>query len=136
MGLSDTLVFYGGRAGNSPEMSLGRFASLASEKLGCDVGFVGDDDGVIRRVVVVAGSGFRLALGEARKANVDVILSSELRHDVILGRGNVALVSAPHYFTEAPAMKVLADRLSRLVPAVFIDDPPLIKTVQKDGKRI
>jgi len=117
-------------------MSLGRFASLASEKLGCDVGFVGDDDGVIRRVVVVAGSGFRLALGEARKANVDVILSSELRHDVILGRGNVALVSAPHYFTEAPAMKVLADRLSRLVPAVFIDDPPLIKTVQKDGKRI
>jgi putative NIF3 family GTP cyclohydrolase 1 type 2 len=135
MGLSDTVVFYGGRAGNVPDMSLKRFALIASEKLGCDVEYVGDDDRVIGRAVVVAGSGFRLALDEARIADVDVLLSSELKHDVVLGRGNVALVSAPHYFTEAPAMKTLAGRLSQIVPAVFIDDPPRIKTIQKDGKR-
>jgi dinuclear metal center YbgI/SA1388 family protein len=135
MGLTDTAVFYGGRAGNVPEMSLSNFAALASDRLGSDVEYVGDDDQVIRRAVVVAGSGFRLALDEARKAGIDVLLSSELKHDVILGRGNMALVSAPHYFTEAPAMKALADRLRQMVPAVYIDDPPRIKTIQKDGKR-
>ncbi len=135
MGISDTVVFYGGRAGNVPEMSPRRFAALAAKKLGCDIEYVGDEDRSVRRAVVVAGSGFRLALDEARKAGADVLLSSELKHDVILGRGNVALVSAPHYFTEAPAMKALADRLSNVVQAVFIDDPPLIKTIQQDGKR-
>lgn len=135
IGLSDPGVFYGGRAGNVPEMSLKQFAILASGKLGCDVEYVGDDDRTIRRAVVIAGSGFRLALDEARKAEADVLLSSELKHDVVRSRGGVALVSAPHYFTEAPAMKILADRLSYLVPSVFIDDPPCIKTTYKDGKQ-
>lgn len=135
IGLSGTEVFSGGRAGNVPETRLHAFAEGVSKKLGCNVEYVGDDDSRIKKVALVSGSGFRLALDAARKADVDVLLSSELKHDVILGRGSVALVSAPHYYTEAPAMKVLADRLSHLIPAVFIDDPPHIKTIIKDGKR-
>ena len=136
VGLSETVEFCGGRAGKAREQSLRSFASAVSENLGCDVEYLGDDDRMVRNVALVSGSGFRLALDGARKAGIDVLLSSELRHDVILGRGNVALVSAPHYFTEAPAMKALAERLGHLVPAVYIDDPPHIKTIHQDGRRI
>ena len=136
IGLSEAVEFCDGRAGKVREQSLRSFASLVSERLGCDVEYVGNDDRRIRRVALVSGSGFRLALDGSRKAEIDVLLSSELKHDVILGRGHVALVSAPHYFTEAPAMKALAERLGHLVPTVFIDDPPHIKTIHKDGRRI
>lgn len=129
VGLSNPAVFYGGRAGNVREMSLREFAWQAAEKLGCSVEYVGDDDRVIRRVAVVGGSGFKQGLEPARHDDVDVLLSSELKHDIIRNRGNVALVSAPHYYTEAPAMIALAERLNDFVPAVFIDDPPHIRMV-------
>jgi len=48
---------------------------------------------------------------------------------VIRDRGEVALVAAPHYFTEAPAMKKLAEQLSAMVPAEFVDDPPEIRVI-------
>ena len=136
IGLAGPELFSGGRAGNVPETRLHAFAEEVSKKLGCGVEYVGDDERRIKKAALVAGSGFRLALDTARAARVDVLLSSELKHDVILGRGSVALVSAPHYFTEAPAMKALAERLGHLVPAVYIDDPPHIKTIHQDGRRI
>jgi dinuclear metal center YbgI/SA1388 family protein len=129
VGLSSPGVFYGGRAGNMREMSLREFAMQTSKNLRCPVEYVGDDDRKIMRVAVVAGSGFRQGLGPARQENVDVLVSSELKNDVIRDRGNVALVSAPHYYTEAPAMMALAERLNDFVPSVFIDDPPRIKVV-------
>lgn len=134
IGLDNPIVFYGGRAGSIRETSLREFAAMASDRLGCAVEYVGDDDMAVRRVATVAGSGFRLALDQARQAGIDVLLSSELKHDVIRGRGAMALASAPHYYTEAPAMMALAERLNGLMPSVFIDDPPHIKTIQ-DGKR-
>jgi dinuclear metal center YbgI/SA1388 family protein len=129
VGLSSPGIFYGGRAGNIQEMSLREFARQTSEKLCCPVEYVGDDDRVVRRVALIAGSGFKQGLTPARNGNVDVFLSSELKHDIIRDRGNVALVSAPHYYTEAPAMLALAERLNDFVPTVFIDDPPHIKVV-------
>src|SRR5271157_36826 len=129
IGLTNPEPFYGGRSGNIREMDLEEFAGLASEKLGCLVEYLGDDKKPVRRVATVAGSGFKLALDPARYGNVDVLLSSELKHDVIRNCGDLALVSAPHYFTEAPAMKVLADRLNDFIPSFFIDDPPHIRTV-------
>jgi dinuclear metal center YbgI/SA1388 family protein len=129
IGLEGTECFYGGRAGKVPESTLEAFAAHVSMVLGCAAEYVGGNDTVVKRVALVAGSGFRLALEGARVNNIDVILSSELKHDVIRGRGKVSLVSAPHYYTEAPAMKVLAERLCEVVPAVFIDDPPKIRMV-------
>ncbi len=129
LGLTDIGAFNGGRAGNVPEVCLREFARLASEKLRCPVEYVGDDDRPVRRVAVVAGSGFKAGLEAARREGVDVLLSSELKNDVIRARGDVALVSAPHYYTEAPAMAALAARLNGPVQAVFIDDPPRIKVV-------
>lgn len=132
--LVNPVVFHGGRAGNVREMSLAEFATGAAEVLGCDVEYVGDEDRPIRRAAVAAGSGFRSAIMEARTAGIDVLVSSELKHDVIRGRGDVALVDAPHYYTEAPAMRALAERMSDFLPAIFIDDPPIVKTIQQDGK--
>jgi len=129
IGLSGVSAFYGGRAGKVREMSLREFALQASEKLGCRVEYAGDDDLAVKRVAVAAGSGFRMGLQPARLDGMDALLSSELKHDVVRNRGNVALVSAPHYYTEAPAMAALAGRLNDLVPAAFIDDPPRIKVV-------
>ncbi len=129
MGVSSPEAFYGGRAGNIREMSLSEFATLASNNLGCAVEYIGDDDRIVRRAAVVAGSGFKLALEPARHSGIDVLLSSELKHDLIRSRGNVALVSAPHYYTEAPAMRVLAERLNDLIPSVYIDDPPRMRMV-------
>jgi dinuclear metal center YbgI/SA1388 family protein len=129
LGLEDPGCFYGGRAGRVPESTLGAFAAHVSSVLGCAVEYAGEDEQVVRSAAAVAGSGFRLALEAARANGIDVLVSSELRHDVIRGRGKVALVSAPHYYTEAPAMKELAERLSEVIPAVFIDDPPEIGMV-------
>jgi dinuclear metal center YbgI/SA1388 family protein len=135
IGLESPEPFYGGRVGDIGEMSLMEFSHMVAERLGCSVEYAGEDGRVVRRIATVAGSGFRLALEQAKENRIDALLSSELKHDVIRGRGDVALVSAPHYYTEAPAMRSLARRLSDAVPAFFIEDPPGLKTVKWDEKR-
>jgi dinuclear metal center YbgI/SA1388 family protein len=117
-------------AGVAENQSLASFAAAASKALQTDVEVVGDMDKEICTVVTSAGSGFREALPIAKKLNADVLLSSELKHDVIRDRDDIALISAPHYFTEAPAMKKLAVRLDENVRAEFIDDPPEIKVIR------
>jgi dinuclear metal center YbgI/SA1388 family protein len=116
-------------AGMVEKQSLGSFAAMASKALRTDVEVVGDPDKEVRTVVSSAGSGFRDALPVAKRLNADVLLSSELRHDVIRDRGEVALVAAPHYFTEAPAMRKLAGQLEAVVPAEYVDDPPEIRVI-------
>lgn len=135
IGLESPEPFYGGRAGCIAEMSLREFSRMAAKRLGCSVEYAGEEGRMVRRIATVAGSGFRLALEHAKESRIDVLLSSELRHDVIRGRGDVALVSAPHYYTEAPAMRSLAGRLSGVLPAFFIEDPPGLKTIEWDEKR-
>ena len=116
-------------AGTVEKQGLSAFAASAARALQADVEVVGDPGRPVRTVVTSAGSGFREALPVAKRLNADVLLSSELKHDVIRDRGDVALVAAPHYFTEAPAMKKLAGQLNEIVPAEFIDDPPEIRVI-------
>lgn len=118
------------RCGTVETQTLRSFAGAAAQRLDVAVEVVGDEDRKISTVVTAAGSAFRDALPVAKGLGADVLLSSELRHDVIRDRGDVSLISAPHYFTEAPAMRRLAERLGRLVPAEFIDDPPEITVVK------
>ncbi|HEY3422252.1 MAG TPA: Nif3-like dinuclear metal center hexameric protein [Methanocellaceae archaeon] len=136
MDLLDVEDMHGGRMGTVRDHTLREFAENASHRLGCPVEYVGDDRKIIRRVVTMAGSGFRHVLEGAKYFKADVILSSELKNDVIRNRGDVALVNAPHYYTEAPAMKTLAKRMSEFLPATFIEDPPGIKVVNASERHI
>jgi len=128
LGLRDLTAFDYGRLGKVEPQGLESFARRAARQLGTPVEAVGGRR-EIASVFVAAGSAFRETLPLAKAAGADALLSSELRHDVIRDRGEVALVSAPHYFTEAPAMKRLADQLNAVVPAGFIDDPPEIRVI-------
>jgi dinuclear metal center protein, YbgI/SA1388 family len=129
LGMSSVVAIDLSCAGMVEKQSLASFAAMAAKALQTDVEVVGPADKEVRTVVTSSGSGFRDALAVAKRLNADVLLSSELRHDVIRDRGEVALVAAPHYFTEAPAMKKLAEQLSAMVPAEFVDDPPEIRVI-------
>lgn len=126
----------GGRMGTVRDQPLREFVESVSNTLGCSVEYVGDDSKIISRVVTSAGSGFSHVLDGAKYFKADVILSSELKNDVIRHRGDVALVSAPHYYTEAPAMNNLAKRMSEFVPTMYIEDPPGIKVVNASERHI
>lgn len=130
LGVSDIETLGLARVGRLPEQSLGTCAEQIAAKLGTEVEMIGDPEKKIARVVTAAGSAFREALPLAKRAGADVLISSELRHDVIRQRGDVALISAPHYFTEAPAMMRLSTRLSENLKAEFIDDPPEIRVIR------
>jgi dinuclear metal center YbgI/SA1388 family protein len=130
IGLMDVQENEHGRVGYIDECLLFDFARYASRQLLTPVEVAGDKDRVVNKVAVVAGSGFREGLDMARRNKADVLLSSELKHDTIRERGNVALISAPHYHTEAPAMKALAERLNKYVKAYFIEDPPGIEVLK------
>lgn len=118
------------RFGTVKRQALRSFARSAARHLGTAVEVVGDPDREVATVVTAAGSAFRDALPVAKALRADVLLSSELRHDVVRDRGDVALIGAPHYYTEAPAMRRLAERLNAVVPAEFIDDPPSIEVIR------
>ena len=130
LGLKETVSLNMARAGIVEGHTLASFAATAAKVLKTDVEVVGKLDKDVCTVVTAAGSGFREALAVAKKLDADVLLSSELRHDVIRDRGDVALISAPHYFTEAPAMKRLAENLSKNVRTEFVDDPPVIRVIR------
>jgi putative NIF3 family GTP cyclohydrolase 1 type 2 len=130
LGMSSVVSIDLSCAGVVQKQSLSSFAATAAKALNTNVEVVGNPDKEIRTVVTSAGSGFREALTTAKRLNADALLSSELKHDVIRDRGDIALISAHHYFTEAPAMKKLADRLNKTLPAEFIDDPPEIRVIR------
>jgi dinuclear metal center YbgI/SA1388 family protein len=81
--------------------------------------------GTIKRLAVVAGSGFDPALLlEAEHLGASAFLSSEMKHSVARGV-KIPCIEATHYALEAPAMKRLAARKGWL----YIDDPPLVRSV-------
>ena len=99
-------------------------AERVARILNTRVQFVGK--GVVRTVAVIGGSGF-YSTEEAISAGADVLVSAELKHDVIRNaQGRLCLIDATHYATEAPAMRALADRIG----GVFIDDPPRVEDVR------
>lgn len=79
----------------------------------------------IRRLAIVAGSGFDPALiEEAKTQGADAFLSAEMKHSVAR-MACLPCIEATHYSLEAPAMQRLAGRKGWQ----YIDDPPLIKTI-------
>lgn len=113
-----------GMLGEIEPMCAEDFASFVSEKLHTHVQFIGDS--MVRKVMVVGGSGFRREyIDKAIEHGADALVSGELRHDAIRYAGKLCLFDATHYATEAPAMKKLCKRLPE--EAVFIEDKPDVR---------
>jgi dinuclear metal center YbgI/SA1388 family protein len=80
----------------------------------------------IRRLALVAGSGFDPALLEEAKAlGADTFLSAEMKHSVAR-TAPLPCIEATHYALEAPAMQ----RLSTRMGWQYIDDPPLLQIIR------
>ena len=79
----------------------------------------------IRRLAIVAGSGFNPAfLEEAKALGADTFLSAEMKHSVARA-APLPCIEATHYALEAPAMQRLSTRMSWQ----YIDDPPLLQII-------
>ncbi len=79
----------------------------------------------IRRLALVAGSGFDPALlEEAKVLGADTFLSAEMKHSVAR-TAPLPCIEATHYALEAPAMQRLATRMGWQ----YIDDPPLLQII-------
>jgi dinuclear metal center YbgI/SA1388 family protein len=79
----------------------------------------------IRRLALVAGSGFDPALlEEAKILGADTFLSAEMKHSVAR-TAPLPCIEATHYALEAPAMQ----RLSLRMGWQYIDDPPLLQII-------
>ncbi len=79
----------------------------------------------IRRLALVAGSGFDPALlEEAQALGADTFLSAEMKHSVAR-TAPLPCIEATHYALEAPAMR----RLSLRMGWQYIDDPPLLQKI-------
>ena len=95
-----------------------------SRRLGCPLRIWGEA-GTIRRLAVIAGSGFDPAfLEEAQAKGADAVLSAELKHSVMRS-APLPCIEATHYALEAPAMRRLAARRGWQ----YIEDEPRLKTV-------
>ncbi|PKG33435.1 Nif3-like dinuclear metal center hexameric protein [Methanoregula sp.] len=95
-----------------------------SRRLGCPLRIWGEA-GTIRRLAVIAGSGFDPAfLHEAQEKGAEAVLSAELKHSVMRS-SPLPCIEATHYALEAPAMRRLASRRGWQ----YIEDEPRLKTV-------
>lgn len=95
-----------------------------SRRLGCPLRIWGET-GTIRRLAVIAGSGFDPEfLREAHEKGADAVLSAELKHSVMRS-APLPCIEATHYALEAPVMRRLAARRGWH----YIEDEPRLKTV-------
>jgi dinuclear metal center YbgI/SA1388 family protein len=79
----------------------------------------------IRRLAIVAGSGFDpVLIEEAKEKGADAFLSSEMKHSVAR-MARLPCIEATHYALEAPAMQRLATRMGWQ----YFDDPPFNKII-------
>ncbi len=112
-----------GRIGEIEPMKAPAFAAFIAKKLDTHVQY--KEDGQIKKVMVVGGSGFRREyIDIAFENEVDALVSGEMRHDAIRYAQGLCLFDATHYATEAPAMRKLCERLPE--GSVFIEDKPKI----------
>jgi putative NIF3 family GTP cyclohydrolase 1 type 2 len=78
------------------------------------------------RLAVVGGSGFDPdLLDEAVSLGADAYLSAELKHSTRLA-APLPLIESTHYALEAPAMRVLAERMGW----EFLEDPPHVVMIE------
>ncbi|MCS3924601.1 Nif3-like dinuclear metal center hexameric protein [Methanosalsum natronophilum] len=118
--------------GTVPQCSTSTFAKHVAKSLDTPVQYVGERDDIVR-VMTVAGSGFKSDILELAKMNsVDLIVSGELKHDVVRTRGNIDMIDATHYATENPAMEQLSSRLKELIEIdiEYIEHDPFIQVTE------
>jgi dinuclear metal center YbgI/SA1388 family protein len=115
-----------GRLGRVPETTLGAFAALVASRLpptAAGLRIAGDADRVVRRVAVCGGSGDFL-LDHLAASDVDVYLTSDLRHHraaEFLEQGGPALIDVPHWAAEWTWLPVVAERLAAATGAGMRD---------------
>jgi putative NIF3 family GTP cyclohydrolase 1 type 2 len=82
---------------------------------------VGDLQRSVRRVAIVCGAGSEF-LGDAMRAQADVLLTGEMRfHDYLsAGAQGLALILPGHYATERCGIEELADRLRVQFPQLHV----------------
>ncbi len=116
LGRIGTVTRSGGAAGTDP-LTVGDFARRVADRVPCGTGGVrvsGDLDRPVRRVAVQAGAGEDL-LDRARRAGVDLYLTSDLRHhpasEALAWNNAPALVDIPHAAAESLWLPRLAELL-------------------------
>jgi dinuclear metal center YbgI/SA1388 family protein len=122
-----------GRIGEIEPCSSVELAAHVSECLKAPVIYVGEKE-VIRRVMVIGGSGFRNEFLEiARSHGADAFVSSELKHEILRMNLDLCLIDATHYATESPGMENLCSRLREItgIKINFIEQPPGLKAIDK-----
>ena len=130
LGLKNTVFLPLGRIGEIEPMQAPAFAAFISKKLNTHVQYKGD--GMIKKVMVVGGSGFRREYIDIAIENcVDAFVSGEMRHDALRYAEGLCLFDATHYATEAPSMRKLCERLP--AGSVFIEDNPGVKVTFLDS---
>lgn len=115
--LNDKSKTYGyGRVGELKEKTtLLEFSNLVSERLKCnDLRVYGNLDKTIKKVAVCGGSGASF-IDDAYRAEVDVYVTGDIKyHDAQLAKElGLTLIDAGHFETEAMAIEVLEDYISR-----------------------
>lgn len=104
-----------GRVGDLPDpTSLRELARRISGGLPApSTRFCGDAERLVRRVAVLGGAGTS-AIGDAIRAQADVLVTGDVRHHVALDalELGITLVDAGHHATEVAAMPVFAERVA------------------------
>lgn len=111
LGLTDTEPFGDGmgRIGSLAQATtLARLAARTGDALGARTAYCGEADARIKRVAVLGGAGAD-ALGQARAAGAEVLITGEIKHHMgyapeALG---VAMIAAGHYETEKVVLEPL-----------------------------
>lgn len=107
-----------GRIGTIPQTTLSEFAAHVAQtvpRTAQGIRVAGDPDRPIRRVALCGGAGDFL-LDAIAAAEVDVYLTSDLRHhpaSEFTERAGPALIDVPHWAAEWMWLPVLRDRLAR-----------------------
>lgn len=105
-----------GRVGTLPALlTLDELAGTIKERLNAPVLMVcGEKDAQVKRLAVCAGAGADL-IGQARRMGADAFLTGEIKHHELLDTSHedFPVIAAGHYYTEAPAVEALAQRLRK-----------------------
>jgi dinuclear metal center YbgI/SA1388 family protein len=118
LGLTETVPMSAGKIG-----TFGAAPTEISRRIGGNVRIWGTIGKTVRRLAMVAGSGFDpLLIEEAQEQGADAFLSAEMKHAVARG-AQIPCIEATHYALEAPAMRELGMRMGW----EYIDDPPVIR---------
>lgn len=122
LGLTDVVKLEKGmRMGHIDKISLGQLESFVGEKLGGAVRRYGDREFAVSKVAVMGGSAgdyYPIALA----AGADVFVTGECGYHDALDALNLGLcvLEAGHAATELPAVSLMSDILSTIVPDIEV----------------